>query len=116
MSPAAAAIYFTEGGGAPGAETLNALAGDVIYVDAASKLLEQALASALENLGEGHPSVAPAAANLAMVLEALGKSAEAMATIQIAVRAVAGQPEGSYHRANVERIAEFLQADDSTLA
>lgn len=33
-SPASAAIYFTEGGGAPGAETLNTLAGDVIYVDA----------------------------------------------------------------------------------
>ena len=78
----------------------------------ARRLLEQALESDLDNLGENHPAVAPPAANLALLLEELGERGTAVATIQIALRAVADQPEGSYHRVNVERIAKQLDLEE----
>jgi tetratricopeptide (TPR) repeat protein len=44
---------------------------DLGELEAARKLLEQALASDLKNLGEEHPSVAASRSNLALVLQDL---------------------------------------------
>lgn len=80
---------------------------------AARGLLEQALVSEVQSLGENHPSLALTVANLALVLKDLGELEDSKEKIGQALRTVAGQPEGSYYKVNVERIAtQILTLED----
>ncbi len=78
----------------------------------ARELLEKALASALKNFDGDHRDVVTARANLCLVLQAQGELDLAEAEVRAALDSVDRQPEGSYVRVHVERVARgILKAD-----
>ena len=72
----------------------------------ARELFAQALAAAERSFGTDHPATSYTRVSLASVLHRLGETGLARAEAERALRAVAGQPEGSWFRTRVERIAE----------
>ncbi len=79
-------------------------------LEGARALLEQALASDLENLGEAHPKVAIRRSNLAGVLKDLGDLEGAKDMAHKAVKIAALQPEGSLIRTRVQAAMKNILA------
>jgi tetratricopeptide (TPR) repeat protein len=77
----------------------------------ARELLAQVLGAEERSLGAEHPSTAFTRAALANVLHRLGETGPAHAEAERALSAVAGQPEGSRIRTQVELIAKQILAD-----
>jgi eukaryotic-like serine/threonine-protein kinase len=70
--------------------------------------LEQALRSGERSFGADHPGCAQIRAHLAQALSKSGELERARREASEALRAVMSQPEGSFHRTNVERLVASL--------
>lgn len=85
---------------------LAAVARDTGNLAHARELFAQSLSTHERSLGADHPATSFTRVTLASVLHQVGEIALASAEAERALRAVATQPEGSWYRTHVERIAE----------
>jgi tetratricopeptide (TPR) repeat protein len=81
---------------------------DLGELEKAREQLQLALDSGLKNLGKEHPNIAVHRSILAAVLLDLGRVEEAREQAKKALKIVQTQPEGSYVRSGVERMAKSI--------